>query len=107
MDAVIYLLKKYDIPLITKQDVSFTYVTFKNPYYNEWRTAYANKLIGKSTNPSKYIICESYIVMKGLLEKWNVPYTSSTVLNNFRAEAVKRDALNGCVQGKIVTDKTL
>lgn len=107
MDAVIYLLKKYDIPLITKQDISFSYVTFKNPYYNEWRTAYANKMIGKTTNPSKYIVCESYIVMKGLLEKWNVPYTASTVLNNFWAEAVKRDALNGCVKGKIVTDKTL
>lgn len=107
MDAVIYLLKKYDIPLITKQDISFTYVSFKNPYYNEWRTAYANKMIGKTTNPSKYIVCESYIVMKGLLEKWKVPYTASTVLNNFWAEAVKRDALNGCVKGKIVTDQTL
>jgi len=107
MDAVIYLLKKYDIPLITKKDISFTYVTFKNPYYNEWRTAYASKLIGKSTNPSKYIVCESYIVMKWILEKWNVPYTSTTVLTKFRAEAVKRDALNGCVKGKIVTDKTL
>jgi len=64
MDAVIYLLEKYDIPLISKQDISFTYVTFANPYYPQWRTAYANKLIGKSTNPSKYIICESYIVMK-------------------------------------------
>ena len=64
MDAVVYLVKKYNIPLITKQDISFTYVTFKNPYYPEWRTAYANKLIGKSTNPSKYIICDSYIVMK-------------------------------------------
>lgn len=107
MDAVIYLLKKYDVPLITKQDISFTYVSFKNPYYNEWRTAYANKMIGKTTNPSKYIVCESYIVMKGLLEKWKVPYTSTTVLNNFWAEAVRRDALNGCVKGKIVTDKTL
>ena len=107
MDAVIYLLKKYDIPLITKKDISFTYVTFKNPYYNEWRTAYASKLIGKSTNPSKYIVCESYIVMKWILEKWDVPYTSATVLTKFRAEAVKRNALNGCVKGKIVTDKTL
>ncbi|MCX6823597.1 MAG: hypothetical protein NT085_00515 [candidate division SR1 bacterium] len=107
MDAVLYLLKKYDIPLITKKDISFTYVTFKNPYYNEWRTAYASKLIGKSTNPSKYIVCESYIVMKGILEKWNVPYTSTTVLAKFRAEAVKRNALNGCVKGKIVTDTTL
>ena len=107
MDAVIYLLKKYDIPLITKQDISFTYVSFQNPYYNEWRTAYTNKLIGKTTNPSKYIVCDSYIVMKWLLEKRNVPYTSSTVLSKFWAEAITRDALNGCVKGKIVTDKTL
>lgn len=107
MDAVIYLIKKYNVPLVTKQDISFTYVTFKNPYYNEWRTAYANKLIWKTTNPSKYIVCDSYIVMKWLLEKWNVPYTSSTVLANFRAEAVKRDALNGCEKGMIVTDQTL
>jgi len=107
MDAVIYLIKKYDIPLVTTNNVHFTYVTSKNPYYAEWRTAYANKLIWTATNPSKYIICESYIVMKWLLEKRNVPYTSSTVLANFRAEAVKRDALNGCVKGKIVTDKTL
>jgi len=64
MDAVIYLVRKYDVPLITKHDISFTYVSFKNPYYNEWRTAYGKKLIGKSTNPSKYIVCESYIVMK-------------------------------------------
>ena len=107
MDAVIYLLKKYNIPLVTKQDISFTYVSFQNPYYNEWRTAYANKLIGKSTNPSKYIFCESYIVMKWLLEKRNVSYTASTVLANFWAEAVKRNELNGCVKGQIVTDQTL
>ena len=107
MDAVIYLLKKNTIPLITKQDIYFTYVTFNNPYYNEWRTAYAKKLIGKSTNPSKYIICDSYIVMKWLLEKWNVSYTSTTVLSNFWTEAIRRGELNGCVKWKIVTDKTL
>jgi len=107
MDAVIYLLKKNNIPLITKQDISFTYVTFKNIYYNERRTAYANKLIGKSTNPSKYIICDSYIVMKWILEKRPVTYTSATVLSKYRAEAINRNALNGCVKGKIVTDKTL
>jgi hypothetical protein len=45
--------------------------------------------------------------MKWLLEKRNVPYTSSTVLSKFWAEAITRDALNGCIKGKIVTDKTL
>lgn len=107
MDAIIYLIKKYEIPLNTKKDINFTYVSTKNPYYAEWRTAYANKMIGKTTNPSKYIVCESYIVMKWLLEKWPVTYTSTTVLTKFRAEAIKRNALNGCVKGKIVTNKTL
>jgi hypothetical protein len=64
MDAVIYLLKKYEMPLIIKKDINFTYVSFSNEYYPERRTAYANKMIGKTTNPSKYIVCESYIVMK-------------------------------------------
>jgi hypothetical protein len=64
MDAVVYLMNSYKIPLVTTKDISFRYVTSKNPYYNEWRTAYANKLIGSSTNPTKYIVCESYIVMK-------------------------------------------
>jgi hypothetical protein len=107
MDAVIYLIKKYNVPLITSKDISFTYVTTKNIYYPERRTAYANKLIWKSTNPSKYIICDSYIVMKWILEKRPVTYTSATVLNKYRAEAINRNELNGCVKGKIVTDKTL
>lgn len=107
IDAVSYLLKKYTIPLVTTKNVRFTYVSSTSPYYPEWRTAYANKLIGTSTNPTKYIICDSYIVMKWLLEKRDVTYTSSTVLNKFRAEAVKRDALNGCEKGKVVTDATL
>ena len=64
MDAVLYLIDKYNVPLVTTPNVSFTYVTTKNPYYTERRTAYANKMIGKTTNPSKYIVCESYIVMK-------------------------------------------
>ncbi len=107
MDAIISLVKKYNLPLVTKQNVSFTYVSFQNPYYNEWRTAYANKLIGKNTNPSKYIICDTYIVMKGILEKRDVSYTASNVLANYRAEAVKRDALNGCKKGMIVDASNL
>lgn len=107
MDAVIYLMHHYNIPLVTSKNIAFTYVSTKNPYYTERRTAYANKLIGSSTNPSKYITCDTYIVMKWLLEKWPVTYTSTTVRARFRAEAVTRNALNGCEKGKIVTDKTL
>ncbi len=107
MDAVIYLVKKYNLPLVTTPNVNFTYVTTKNPYYAERRTAYAHKMIGKDTNPSKYIVCESYIVMKGIAEWWDVSYTSSNVLTQFRNEAVKRNALNGCKKGYIVDAKNL
>lgn len=102
MDAVIYLVKKYKLPLVTSHDIAFTYVSTKNPYYNERRTAYANKMIGKTTNPSKYIICDSYIVMKGLAAQRGVQYTSANVLTKFRNEAIERDALNGCKKGYIV-----
>jgi hypothetical protein len=46
-------------------------------------------------------------VMKWLLEKRPVVYTSSNVLAKFRAEAEQRNALNGCIKGNIVTDNTL
>lgn len=107
LDAVLYLLEKNNIPLSTKKDISFTHISFTNTNYAARRTAYDKKMIGKTTNPTKYIVCESYIVMKWLIENWNVQYTSSNVLQKFRAEATKRNALNGCTQGKIVTDATL
>lgn len=107
MDAVRYLIDRYDLPLVTSKDITFRYLTKNDPYYAQWRTAYANKLIWSSTNPTKYILCESYIVMKWLLEKRPVSYTSSTVINKFWTEATTRDALNGCSKGKVVTDKNL
>lgn len=101
------LIAKYNIPLVTKKDVKFTYVSYSNELYPYFRTAYASALIGSSTNPTKLALCDTLIVMKWLLEKWPVTYTSATVMQKFRDYAVANDKLNGCEKGKVVKDNNL
>ncbi|MBU0626214.1 hypothetical protein KKG31_07620 [Patescibacteria group bacterium] len=45
MDVLIYLMDHYSIPLSPQKNISFTYVSPKNPYYPQFRTAYENLLI--------------------------------------------------------------
>jgi hypothetical protein len=45
--------------------------------------------------------------MKGLLEKWDIVYTSATVMQKFRDYAKAQGVLNGCEQGKVLTDTNL
>lgn len=107
IEALKYLFKEYNIPTSTKTDVSFTYVAKSDAIYPIYRTAYERRMIGKSTNPTKMILCDSYIVMKWLLEKWNVTYNATNVTTQFRNEAVARWALNGCQKGKTVKETNL
>ncbi len=95
MDVLIYLVDAYDVPLSQEKNIRFTYVSTKNPYYAEFRTAYDNLLIGKTVNPSKNVLCQTYIVMKWLLEDWDVgSYTD--IKSAYRKEAQDRWVLNGC-----------
>lgn len=107
IDALKYLFKEYNIPTSTKTDVSFTYVAKSDAIYPIYRAAYERRMIGKSTNPTKMILCDSYIVMKWLLEKWNVAYNATNVTTQFRNEAVTRWLLNGCQKGKTVKEANL
>ena len=101
------IITKYNIPLITKQDVTFTNISFSNPLYPYFRTAYAKTLIGTTTSPVKLALCDTYIVMKGILEKWDVTYTKANVMQQYRNYATANDKLNGCVQGKVIKDTNL
>lgn len=95
MDALIYLMDYYNVELYTKKDITFTYVSVKNPYYTEFRTAYEKRLIWKNTNPSKRVLCETYIVMKWLLEWWEIDKTLD-IKSAYRKKAVSSDQLNDC-----------
>ena len=63
-DVIKYLLDQNDINLNTKQNIKFTYVAYASEDYAYYRTAYDEKMIGKNINPSKTLLCETYIVMK-------------------------------------------
>ncbi len=107
IDAINYLFDKYNTTLSTKKDISFTYVSKTSPIYPIYRTAYEKKMIWKSTNPTKMILCDSYIVMKWLMGKWDVVYNATNATTQFRNEAVARWALNGCQKGKTVKQANL
>lgn len=107
MDALVYLMDMNGIILSSKESVKFTYVTTKNPYYTYYVTAYQKKIIWAKTNPSTKISCETYQVFKGMIEWWKLSYSPATVKSVFRAEAKKRDVLNGCVYGKLVKGENL
>ncbi|MFA7717419.1 MAG: hypothetical protein WC875_01785 [Candidatus Absconditabacterales bacterium] len=107
IDMIKYLLEKYNIPLVTTQNISFTSMSKTSTDYPYFRTAYAQHLIGTTTSPSKLALCDTYIVMKGLLEKWNISYTSATVMQRFRSYAEAQGVLNGCEKGKVVKDSNL
>ncbi len=101
------LVTKYSIPLVTKKDVKFANVSYTNELYPYFRTAYASTLIGTTTSPVKLALCNTLIVMKGILEKWPVTYTTANVMQKYRDYAVANDKLNGCVKGAVVKDTNL
>ena len=69
-DVIKYLLK--DEKLVTKTDLQFSFIWKSNPDYPYYRTAYEKKMIWKDLQPTKNLMCETYVVMKWLAEEWNV-----------------------------------
>lgn len=102
IDVVKYLISTYSIPLVSKKDVRFSNVSTTSPDYPYMRTAYAQKLIWSSTSTTKLMLCDTYIVMKGILEKWDVSYSKANVMQKYRDYAQTNNKLNGCEKGKVV-----
>lgn len=69
-DVIKYLLK--DEKLVAKTDLQFSFIWKSNPDYPYYRTAYEKKMIWKDLQPTKNLMCETYVVMKWLAEEWNV-----------------------------------
>lgn len=106
MDTLIYLMNHYDVSLSSQKNLTFTYVSPKNPYYAQFKTAYDMRLIGKDANPSKNVLCQTYIVMKGLMEERDVVITGD-IKSAYRAEAQTKWVLNGCKRNFYVKNVNL
>lgn len=75
-DAIKYLIDINEISLNTLKNIKFTYIAYSNPDYAYYKIAYDKKMIWKTLNPSKNLLCETYVVMRWLAEWWSV--TKST-----------------------------
>ena len=88
--------------LSTKTDLTFSFIWKSNPDYAYYKTAYEKKMIWKDLQPTKNLMCETYVVMKGLVEEWNV-WTYSDIKQAYWAYAKNNWLLPNCQYGKYVT----
>ncbi|MDR2541412.1 MAG: hypothetical protein LBD11_06770 [Candidatus Peribacteria bacterium] len=106
IEAIKHIIDTNDLPLSQKTDINFTTMSKSNADYKYFRTAYETKMIGKNTDPSKQISCDTYMVIKGIGEKWNVGSYTDVKLA-YRKKAEELGKLNGCKKGGWVTSTTL
>ena len=107
-DAVVYLLELNATPIATDSYViKFSKMVQSDEDYLYFKTAFDKKLIGKDTNPDAQIKCDNYIVMKGLLEGWDVSDYDGDIFEQYFGAAEDLGYLNGCVQGNYVYKQNL
>ena len=103
-DVIKYLLK--DEKLSTKTDLAFSYIGKSNPDYAYYRTAYEKKMIWKDLQPTKNLMCETYVVMKWLVEEWKV-WTYSDIKLAYWNYAKDNGLLPDCQYGEYVTFRAI
>ncbi len=106
LEAIKYLIDQNNIPLDTRQNTKFTYISYQNPDYPYFKTALSKRMIWTNTNPDKKIICQTYIVMKWLAESWEIVNTWDP-LKSYRDKASQLSKLNWCEKNKYVTYQNL
>ncbi|MBO4203607.1 hypothetical protein J5893_02110 [bacterium] len=72
LEAIKYVLQQNNVPLSKKTDVSFQNLSTSHPDYPYAKTAQEKAMIGKNANVAQQISCGTYMVFKGIVEKWNV-----------------------------------
>lgn len=92
-DVIKYLLK--DEKLSTKTDITFNFIWKSNPDYPYYKTAYEKKMIWKDLQPTKNVMCETYVVMKWLEEKRSV-WTYSDIKQAYWDYAKNNGLLPSC-----------
>ena len=101
-DAIKYLLDTNSITLLTNKIIKFNHISSDSVDYPYYRTAYWLWMIGKTLNPSKSLLCETYVVMKWLAEAWNVPsYTD--IKQAYWTYAKNNDKLPSCLYWKFLS----
>lgn len=98
-DVIKFLLR--DEKLITKTDLTFSYIWKSNPDYAYYRTAYEKKMIGKDVQTTKNLMCETYVVMKWLVE-WRNVWTYTDIKQTYWNYARNNWLLPDCQYGKYV-----
>ncbi len=100
-DVIKTLMDQNEIIFNTATNIKFTYVSSLSEDYAYYRTAYDKKMIGKTINPTKTLLCETYIVMKWLVEGRNV-WLYSDIKKAYWSYAQDNQKLSTCEYGSYI-----
>jgi len=101
-DVIKYLLDKNNVNLDTKKNIKFTYVWYDDIDYPYYKTAYSLGMIWKTLNPSKNLLCETYVVMMWLVEGWSI-WQYSDIKKAYWDYAKENKKLPNCEYWKFFT----
>lgn len=101
-----HLLKKYAIALSYQKTIRFTNISQSNANYPYYKTAYDMRMIGKNINPTDKVGCDTYMVLIGLLEGWDIKATTD-IKNAYRNYAVSNNRTNSCEKNTFVQRENL
>jgi len=105
-DAIKYLIRSNDIDLISSANVKFNYIPYNHKDYPYYRTAYQYKMIWTDLNPSKNLMCETFVVMRGLVEWWEVK-SAGDIKKTYWDYANNNDKIVSCKYGEFLTLKDI
>ncbi len=109
MQAIQYLFKEHNVVLDTRKNIKFKNLSYNHEDYSYFKTAYKKRLIGKNSNPDALLSCDTYIIMKGLVEWWKVKESDkkADIFSAYWNRAKQLDKLHWCKKGEKVSEKTL
>ncbi len=97
-DVIITLIDQNEIELNEAKNIKFMNITYSDLNYAYYRTAYDKQLIWKSVNPHNALLCETYIVMKWLVE-WREVWSYWDIKKAYWNYAQENDKLSTCKYG--------
>lgn len=98
-----FLINKFWIEFESSSFYEFEYVVRDNILYDYFNTAYKYWLIWRDTNPDNLVTCETFMVMVGLLDWWELEFNKYNIFDVFWNEALlKWYVPDSCYMGKYI-----
>ncbi len=105
-EVIAYLIESENV-ITAGKDLSFDYVEKTSTYYKYFKAAKHRGLIGTNAKPNAFVKCDNYLVMKWLLQWWDINGYQWDIFQKYFQKAQDMGQLNGCKQREFMKKANL